>query len=187
MHPLRSRCFSPIWIFIMCCVAAAVTARAQDESIAGGKRVDDSASVKKKADAWFLHGRVMRSKSAAELRRRAYQRKMQSRVQRAGLAHASTQRTLTQQTFTQQSLPSGLWVPLGPTPLASDSSGSGLQDYYQVTGRATAVAFDPADSTGNTVYIGGAQGGVWKSTNAANSTAANATWTPLTDEQPTLS
>ena len=171
----------------MCCVAAAVTARAQDESIAGGKRVDDSASVKKKADAWFLHGRVMRSKSAAELRRRAYQRKMQSRVQRAGLAHASTQRTLTQQTFTQQSLPSGLWVPLGPAPLASDSSGSGLQDYYQVTGRATAVAFDPADSTGNTVYIGGAQGGVWKSTNAANSTAANATWTPLTDEQPTLS
>ena len=33
-------------------------------------------------------------------------------------------------------------------------------------GRATAVAVDPADGTGNTVYIGGAYGGVWKSSNA---------------------
>jgi hypothetical protein len=49
------------------------------------------------------------------------------------------------------------------------------------------VAIDPADPSGNTVYIGGAQGGVWKSTNAATSIANNVTWLPETDDQATLS
>jgi len=79
------------------------------------------------------------------------------------------------------------WTPLGPVPLASDGTGQGLQDYHQVSGRATAIAIDTADPSGNTVYIGGAQGGVWKSTNAAASIANNVTWTPVTDDQATLS
>src|SRR5207237_2159249 len=49
----------------------------------------------------------------------------------------------------------GIWTPLGPAPLASDATGFGQQDYGWVSGRATAVAVDPADATGNTVYIGG--------------------------------
>jgi hypothetical protein len=72
-------------------------------------------------------------------------------------------------------------------PLASDATGNGTQDYHQVAGRATAVAIDPADPTGNTVYIGGAQSGVWKSTNAANNTANSVMWAPVTDDQATLS
>ena len=72
-------------------------------------------------------------------------------------------------------------------PLASDASGNGTQDYHQVSGRATAIAIDPADPTGNTVYIGGAQSGIWKSTNAANNTANSVLWTPVTDDQATLS
>src|SRR5438093_611842 len=65
---------------------------------------------------------------------------------------------------------------------------SGLQDYGFVSGRATSVAIDPADSTGNTVYIGGAYGGVWKSTNAGSDSQnpASITWTPVIDNQPTL-
>ena len=50
-----------------------------------------------------------------------------------------------------------------------------MQDYHWVAGRGTAVAIDPADSTGNTVYIGGAQSGVRKSTNAANALANSVT------------
>ncbi|MGA9815242.1 MAG: hypothetical protein WBQ64_20845, partial [Terriglobales bacterium] len=63
-----------------------------------------------------------------------------------------------------------------------------VQDYGPVAGRATAVAVDPADGSGNTVYIGGAYGGVWKSTNAGalSPNPSSATWTPLTDDQPTL-
>ncbi len=85
------------------------------------------------------------------------------------------------------SLSTATWMPLGPVPLASDATGNGTQDYHQVSGRATAVAIDPADATGNTVYIGGAQGGVWKSTNAASNTANSVDWTPVTDDQATLS
>src|ERR1044071_1065937 len=50
------------------------------------------------------------------------------------------------------------WVSLGPTNGA---------------GRATAIAFHPTDP--NTVYIGAAGGGVWKTTDNGSS------WTPLTD------
>jgi len=79
-----------------------------------------------------------------------------------------------------------VWSPLGPAPLASDASGVGEYDYGWVSGRATAVAVDPADATGNTIYIGGAYGGVWKSTNAGSQNPANVVWQPLTDDQATL-
>ncbi len=52
--------------------------------------------------------------------------------------------------------------------------------YGLVTGRVTAVALDPADTTGNTVYLGTTGGGVWKSTNAAGA-AASVSFAPLTD------
>jgi hypothetical protein len=138
----------------------------------------DADHVQERAE-WFSRGRVVPGKSAAALRHRAYQAKMQARATRLSRAQAAL-----------PDLPappsSGSWTPLGPVPLASDASG-GLQDYHQVSGRATTVAIDPADPTGNTVYIGGAQGGVWKSTNAAASIANNATWTAVTDDQATLS
>ena len=78
--------------------------------------------------------------------------------------------------------PSGTaWAPLGPAPLVSD------QNFYgTVAGRTTAVAIDPSDTTGNTVYVAAASGGVWKSTNAASTTATNVTWTALTDQQASL-
>jgi hypothetical protein len=129
---------------------------------------------------WFLHGRMVPGKSSVELRRRAYQSKMQARAERmarAGAIHSSSQ--------SAQSY--GGWTPLGPVPLASDATGDGFQNYNQVSGRATAVAIDPADPSGNTVYIGGAQGGVWQSTNAAGSIANNVIWTAVTDDQATLS
>ena len=118
---------------------------------------------------------------SAELRRRAYQAKLQMRAQHAAALAATAHVT------GQASLSFGSWMPLGPMPLASDATGNGTQDYHQVSGRATAIAIDPADPTGNTVYIGGAQSGVWKSTNAANNTANSVTWTPVTDDQATLS
>jgi|HubBroStandDraft_6_1064221.scaffolds.fasta_scaffold376124_2 hypothetical protein len=135
-------------------------------------------------NAWFYRGRVYGGRltpavPAAELRRRAFQAKLQMRAQRAATP-GSARRDGTP----SPSLP---WQPLGPAPLASDASGNGTQDYRQVSGRATAVAIDPADPTGNTVYISGAQGGIWQSTNAANPTANNVTWTPLSDDQATLS
>src|ERR1700693_2586564 len=139
----------------------------------------DADHVQERAD-WFLRGRVVPGKSSAELRHRAYQAKMQARAARLARARAT-------HLDSQPPASSGGWTPLGPVPLASDATGDGFQNYNQVSGRATAVAIDPADPTGNTVYIGGAQGGVWKSTNAAASIANNVTWTAVTDDQATLS
>ena len=91
-------------------------------------------------------------------RRRAYQASLSLRKQRAASARITGQLPFS----------SGAWTPLGPVPLASDASGNGTEDYGYVSGRATAVAIDTADPQGNIVYIGGAPGGIWKSTNAAN-------------------
>jgi hypothetical protein len=50
------------------------------------------------------------------------------------------------------------------------------------------VLIDPADTSGNTVLVGGAYGGLWKSTNAGSlsSSPAAVVWQPLIDDQPTL-
>ena len=130
---------------------------------------------------WSEHGRTIPGHSAAALRYRAHQQKMQLRTLRA-LPRASGATALPRIAV------GTIWTPLGPAPLASDASGIGLQDYGPVSGRATAVAIDPADATGNTVYVGAAYGGVWKSTNAgtASPNPAGVKWTALTDNQPTL-
>jgi hypothetical protein len=147
--------------------------------------------------AWFLHGRVIPGMNSAELRRRAYLAKMQKRGARIATTAALHRRAAgsvmpgtsmsTSPSTSPQAVASDAWQPLGPVPLASDASGNGTQDYHQVSGRATAVAIDPADPSGNTIFIGGAQGGVWQSTNAANSAASSVTWTPVADDQGTLS
>ncbi len=74
---------------------------------------------------------------------------------------------------------SAAWQPIGPNQIASSA-------YGNVTGRITAIAIDPADATGNTVYLGTTGGGVWKSTNAAGP-AASVTFAPLTDTLPVFS
>jgi hypothetical protein len=146
---------------------------------------------------WNQRGRsVPPGESAAGLRFRAYQQKMAMRAQRAAAnASATAQKmratgTLTGSASTSEPAASGstVWVPLGPAPLASDATGDGGQDYNWVSGRATSVLIDPADSTGNTVLLGGAYGGLWKSTNAGsqNSNPAWVVWQALIDDQPTL-
>ncbi len=157
------------------CSILPLAVMAQVVAPSGSTTNTQHADHSKEQNKWFYRGRVVRGQPAAELRHRAYQTKLRMRADYAGKAHP------------QDSFSTGSWIPLGPVPLASDASGNGTQDYHQVAGRATAVAIDPADPTGNTIYIGGAQSGVWKSINAANVTPNNVTWAPLTDDQATLS
>ena len=72
-----------------------------------------------------------------------------------------------------------VWTPVGPQPTAS------TEFYGNVSGRVTALAADTCDATGNTVYAGAADGGVWVSFNAF--TGHPVTWQPLTDSEPSLS
>ena len=62
------------------------------------------------------------------------------------------------------------WTELGPAP-------TGDADMY--VGRVSALACSPSDP--NTYFAGGADGGVWRTTNGGIS------WTPLTDHMPTSS
>ncbi len=71
------------------------------------------------------------------------------------------------------------WQSIGPLTVAS-------QSYGNVSGRVSAIAVDPADASGNTVYVGTTGGGVWKSTNAAGP-AASIGFAPLTDTLPVFS
>ena len=74
---------------------------------------------------------------------------------------------------------SAAWQPVGPAGIAS-------LRYGTVTGRVTSIAVDPADASGNTVYLGTTGGGVWKSVNAAGPAAA-VSFQPLTDTLPVFS
>jgi hypothetical protein len=64
--------------------------------------------------------------------------------------------------------------PLGPSAVST-------ANYGLVTGRISSIAFDPADPTGNRVYLGTTGGGVWLSQNTATSNTANVQFVPLTD------
>jgi hypothetical protein len=121
---------------------------------------------------WQSAGHRVPGANSAALRARAIQQKLQMRSARP---------------VSSVVIP-GTWTSLGPKPLPSDASGTGLQDYGFVSGRATAVAIDPNDFNGNTVFAGGAYGGVWKSTNAGtlSTNSSSVSWIPLTDTQATL-
>jgi len=126
-------------------------------------------------DQWMMRGReAPKGKSAAELRLKAHQHKMAMRAAREAAAMKAAAPGQNAPAITN-------WVPLGPAPLPTWAG----QSYGNVTGRVTSVAMDPSDTSGNTVYAGGAYGGVWKSTNAAGP-LGSVTWMPVTDQQASL-
>src|SRR5262245_20958588 len=68
------------------------------------------------------------------------------------------------------------WVPLGPAGLPGGQALGGGR--VLVTGRITGIAIHP--TTPNTMYVSGARGGVWKTTDGG------ATWTPKSDDEASL-
>jgi hypothetical protein len=162
---------------------------------------------------WFMRGRTVNGKPAPELLHKAYQQKLNNRrlheAARLSQARSSATQTSTGEPGAAQSVNPNFiqttggpsWVPLGPAPSGTASVGDQDQDYGPAIGRSTVVVVDQSDTNGNTVYLGGAAGGLWKSTNAANTNVQNCntvsvsqapfcapsvTWTPLLDQQPTL-
>ena len=65
------------------------------------------------------------------------------------------------------------WTSVGPTPTTGGF-------FSPVTGRVTTIAVDPSDATGNTVLIGGAMGGIWRTTDGGS------TWTAVGDQNASL-
>jgi hypothetical protein len=101
----------------------------------------------------------------------AVPRELGRRIVRHQLALATAQGSVRQSPArSSTATPLGAqWTSLGPQPIR------GLSTYGNSAGRVTAVAL-----RGSIVYIGTADGGVWRSANSG------ATWTALTDSQATL-
>ena len=108
----------------------------------------------------FLRGRTLPKKVAAA------SALAEARGQHAAMAQA-------QAVQPRYSALNARWQAVGPGQIASMA-------YGRISGRVSSVAIDPADGTGNTVYVGTTGGGLWKSTNAAGPAEA-VTFQPLTD------
>ena len=147
-------------------------------SLTGPVPFRENRAQRSQRELQFLKGRIFPSQRSAALLNRAYQQKMGMRVALAATSKAAA-----------VSLTAGSgWSAMGPAPFTSNPSSAGYELYGPVSGRATAVAIDPADTSGNTVYVGGANGGLWRSTNAGQVSPDPSTvqWTPLIDNQPSL-
>ncbi len=151
-----------------------------DRDRAEGKYEHDSAAMIRKRADWFFHQRAYPlGHIPADARLKALQQVEQMRrtkgVYMDRFAAAARARVPSFQNITPNA---STWTPIGPQPTASSFFGN-------VSGRVNALAVDPCDASGNTIYLGAAQGGVWKTTNAG--AGANATWIPLTDSQLSIS
>lgn len=104
--------------------------------------------------------------------RQMQQTQRQSFLQKFGTSYRRAMATLSAATAATNL--AGTWTPIGPQPTNAYFSQPGE------SGRVTALAVDPCDTTGKTVFLGGAQGGLWKTTNGGT------TWTPLTDQAASL-
>ena len=67
---------------------------------------------------------------------------------------------------------SEVWTAVGPASSTDEA------------GQVNAIAVDPSDPSGNTVYVGGASGGIWKTTDFLTTNPAGPTWVPLTNFGP---
>ena len=73
-------------------------------------------------------------------------------------------------------LSSNTWTAVGPA--SNNFNGN--------SSRIGAIALDPSDPSGNTAFVAGASGGVWKTLNFLTNSAQGPTYTPTTDYGPTF-
>lgn len=142
---------------------------------------DSPQQIKKRAE-WFFHQRAYPLKHIpAEARVKAVEHLERMRASGGTfmehfLAQAEhfSQANVSKVNPQQIAINMSSWTPIGPQPTSSDIFG-------ETSGRVNALAVDPCDSSGNTIYAGGAQGGVWKTTNGGTN------WTAMTDSQLSIS
>jgi len=165
---LREACrFARAIVLIVLIGSLSTQSKAQIQSAASAKNIEAAS----KPDPAVRAGRFLRGRVSAGDENSA--KAMED-------AHAAQAALVQQRAVSQQS--TGLdaaWQPLGPAQVMTAA-------YGRVTGRVTAIAIDPADAAGNTVYVGTTGGGVWKSTNAAGPASA-VSFTALTDTLPVFS
>ena len=79
-------------------------------------------------------------------------------------------------------LANSTFTAVGPAGVTVSANGKGT-----FAGAVSTIAVDPSDTTGNTVFVGSASGGIWKTTNFLTTNAGGPTYVPLTDFGPNFS
>ena len=86
----------------------------------------------------------------------------------AAMQEKATQRTAALRTGT-------VWTPLGPQPIQMGQTPQNGNNRSDCSGRANVIAIDSGVAAPFPVYLGTAQGGIWKTTDDGT------TWSPITD------
>src|SRR5882762_5252927 len=157
--------------------AAPATAEIDEETNGAGKNEqskDGPDQLRKRAE-WFYKQRASANGHIPSGAHGNAFRHMQSMMVAEGKLTRHADGTFAE-TATANAAPSAFpaWTPLGPAPTTGG-------EFSPVSGRVTTIAVDPTDATGNTVLIGGAQGGIWRSVDGGN------TWTAVGDQNASLS
>lgn len=141
------------------------------------KAEKETAETIRKREAWFYKQRASANGHIpAGARARALQHMQRMMVKEGKLVQrpdGSFAEVAPQSSPTPLGAVTNPWTTIGPTPTTGGF-------FSPVTGRITAIAVDPSDTTGNTVLIGAAQGGIWRTTDGGM------TWTAVGDQNASL-
>ena len=114
-----------------------------------------------------------------------YSLTFQKPVSATGLAEFPADQTTTNfQIFNlaaTNALANSTWTAVGPAGITTTATGKGT-----LAGAVSSMVVDPSDTTGNTVYVGTASGGIWKTTNFLTANPGGPTYLPLTDFGPSF-
>jgi len=157
--------------------AASAESRDESERAPDPEEAKDGAEQVRKRNEWFYKQRSSANgRIPAGARFKAFQHMQRMMVAEGKLVlrpDGSYAEMAPQSWLTPQSGVTSAWASIGPTPTTGGF-------FSPVTGRIMTIAVDPSDASGNTVLIGGAMGGIWRSADAG------ATWTPVGDQNASL-
>jgi photosystem II stability/assembly factor-like uncharacterized protein len=152
----RGHVFIGVLLVLVCSgISAPVTSA--EGSAGGNSRKEQFRDDPRGRANWFLRGRAPRAGGLAAAPGSPAQSLLDSVDQAVGMEGNPATAPSSSPGLAGASTPK--WVEIGPKPQ--------LTDWGPVSGRVTALAVDlKNDPSGNTIYVGTAFGGVWKSTNA---------------------
>ena len=147
-----------------------------DKAPAGEADKDSPEQIRKRAEWFYKQRSSVKGRIPAGARFKAFhhmQRMMEAEGKLVRRPDGSYAEVAPQSLLSPLSAVTSVWSSIGPTPTTGGF-------FSPVTGRITTIAVDPSDATGNTVLIGGAMGGIWRTTNAGLS------WTAVGDQNASL-
>src|SRR5579864_3335370 len=147
-----------LWSLVVCLASLFAVFSAAQET----EPQNESSDLIRQRDEWYRHQRAYPLKHIpAGLRVKALRKRQAMEAQALAIQPSAT----------------SPWTLVGPEPIDA-APGIPFGGSPTLSGRVTAMVVDPTNAS--IVYAGGADGGVWKTTNGGTD------WTPLTDTQASL-